>query len=74
MQSYGDGARAIVRVRKSTIGHVFIAENKGGKIIYIDPQINERYTKLGLRKLKTGRIVFYVLESILLLIQYIMVP
>ena len=56
MQSYGDGARAIVRVGKGREGHVFIAENKGGKIIYIDPQVNGRYTKLSLREVSRSDI------------------
>ena len=56
MQSYGDGARAIVHVAKGREGHVFIAENKGGKIVYIDPQINGRYTKLSLRKVSNSAI------------------
>ena len=56
MQSYGDGARAIVQVTKGREGHVFIAENKGGKIIYIDPQINSRYIKLSLREVSNSAI------------------
>lgn len=50
MKSYGDGSRAIIHVSKGRNGHVFIAENKGGKIHYIDPQTNERYTGLSLSK------------------------
>lgn len=40
MSVWGDGARAIVRVqwKRSSSGHVFIAENQGGGIIFIDPQ------------------------------------
>ena len=56
MQSYGDGARAIIHVSNSRGGHVFIAENKSGKIIYIDPQINGRYTKLDLKKVSSSAI------------------
>ena len=32
------------------------AENKGGKIVYIDPQINGRYTKLSLREVSNSAI------------------
>lgn len=40
MQSWGDGARAIVRVqwRGGAGGHVFIAENHAGDIVFMDPQ------------------------------------
>ena len=39
----GAGARAIVRVqwKNVNVGHVFIAENTGKEIIFIDPQSNE---------------------------------
>ncbi len=38
---WGDGARAIVRVRWTKGGgHVFIAENQADKIVFIDPQTN----------------------------------
>ena len=57
MQSYGDGARAIVRVAKNGEGHVFIAENKRGKIEFIDPQINGRYNKLSLSKVSRAQVV-----------------
>lgn len=44
LEAWGDGARAIVRVRwKKYVGgggHVFIAENVNGKIRFIDPQDN----------------------------------
>lgn len=42
MASYGDGARAIVRVewqkRYGGGGHVFIAERRSGKTVFVDPQ------------------------------------
>ena len=42
MESYGDGARAIVRVewqkKYGGGGHVFIAERRGDKTVFIDPQ------------------------------------
>ncbi len=45
MASYGDGARAVVQVQwRKGGGHVFVAERKNGKTVYIDPQINRRYT------------------------------
>jgi hypothetical protein len=43
MMSYGDGARAIVRVQWQDKygggGHVFIAEQVNGSTMFIDPQI-----------------------------------
>lgn len=38
--SWGNESRAIVRVqwRNSRSGHVFIAENHGGKVLFLDPQ------------------------------------
>lgn len=40
MASWGDGARAVVRVKWKgrNSGHVFIAEQIGGRTVYIDPQ------------------------------------
>lgn len=40
MKSYGNGARAVVRIP----GHVFNCENKNGEIIYVEAQIGKRYT------------------------------
>ena len=40
MRGYGNGARAI--------GHVFIAENVRGRINYVDPQTNKRYSNINL--------------------------
>lgn len=58
MQKYGKGARAIIRVHKASgRGHVFIAENVGGKIWYIDPQLNTRSDKLSLRKVSSAEVV-----------------
>lgn len=48
MRQYGDGSRAVVSVSKGQNGHVFIAENTGGKVFYVDPQTNKRYSKLSL--------------------------
>ena len=45
MASYGEGARAVVQVQwKKGGGHVFVAERKNGRTVYIDPQVNKRYT------------------------------
>ena len=43
MEKWGDGARAIVRVQWNDYpgGHVFIAENIGGKVRFMDPQNGE---------------------------------
>lgn len=41
--SWGDGARAEISVKwkNSQYGHVFIGKNKGGKIIFEDPQLDK---------------------------------
>lgn len=43
MKEWGDGARAEVGVtwKGANSGHVFVAENIGGKIVFIDPQSGE---------------------------------
>lgn len=50
MRSYGSGSRAIIHVMRGNNGHVFMAENINGKISYIDPQTNKRYSNLNLSK------------------------
>ncbi len=46
MGSYGDGSRAVLQVQwKSGGGHVFNVERQNGKNVYIDPQVNRRYTE-----------------------------
>lgn len=42
MLSYGDGAQAIIKVNwaRKRFNHVFIVENHGGQIVFIDPQSN----------------------------------
>ena len=45
--SYGNGARAVVRIQSDTRsgnGHVFIAENQNGRVVYVDPQTNTIYS------------------------------
>lgn len=56
MKSYGNGARAIIRVRKGNNGHVFIAENSNGKIVYIDPQTNKRFGNLSLSRVSSAAV------------------
>ena len=56
MKSYGDGARSIIHVYNTKGGHAFIAENKGGKIYYIDPQANGRYTRLDLTNVSHAQV------------------
>lgn len=43
MASFGDGARAVVRVQwhERDYGHVFIAEQRDGKTWFVDPQSND---------------------------------
>ena len=50
MASYGARARAIATVSRGSNGHAFIAENVRGKIVYIDPQSNRRYSGLNLKR------------------------
>lgn len=57
MRSYGNNSRAIIAVGKGRVGYVFIAENKGGKIIYVDPQVNGRYTGLNLSKVTSVEVI-----------------
>lgn len=57
MRNFGNGSRAIVRVRRGHNGHVFIAENHNGKISYIDPQSNKRYSKLTLNHVSDAAVV-----------------
>ena len=56
MHGYGDGARAIVTVRKGRNGHAFIAENSRGKTVFIDPQTNSRYSGLTLRHVSNASV------------------
>lgn len=56
MKSYGDGSRAIIAVSRGRNGHVFIAENNRGKISYIDPQTNKKYTNLSLSKVTNSSV------------------
>lgn len=58
MKQYGAGSRAIIRVSKANgSGHVFIAENVGGKITYVDPQTNSRYRDLNLSRVSNAAVV-----------------
>jgi len=56
LMSYGNGARAIISVSKGRDGHAFIAENKNGKIMYVDPQTNKRYSGLTLRSISNASV------------------
>lgn len=57
MRQYGNGSRAIVRVANGRGGHVFIAENVHGRIAYIDPQTNRRYSNISLSRVRTASLV-----------------
>ena len=57
MKSYGNGSRAIIQIRKGRNGHVFIAENKNGKVQYIDPQTNERYNKVSFKHVSNVSVI-----------------
>lgn len=57
MRSYGDGARAIVAVSKNRNGHVFITENSRGKIFFVDPQTNKRYSNVNLNKVSGAQVI-----------------
>ena len=46
MASYGNGSRAVLQVQwKGGGGHVFNVERQNGRNVYIDPQVNRRYTE-----------------------------
>lgn len=58
LKQYGPGSRSIIAVSKASgKGHVFIAENVGGKITYIDPQTNSRYSKLSLASVSSADVI-----------------
>jgi hypothetical protein len=57
MQQYGAGSRAIVRVASGRNGHVFIAENVRGRVTYIDPQTNSRYSGLRLSHVTSASLI-----------------
>lgn len=57
MKDFGAGSRAIVAAAKGRGGHVFIAENVGGKITYIDPQTNKRYSKLRFSHVTASQVI-----------------
>lgn len=45
MASFGNGSRAVLQVQwKSGGAHVFNVERQGGRTVYIDAQVNRRYT------------------------------
>ena len=52
-----DGARAIVAVSKNRNGHVFITENSLGKIFFVDPQTNKRYSNVNLNKVCGAQVI-----------------
>lgn len=56
MNQYGNGSRAIIRVRRGGNGHVFIAENSRGRISYVDPQTNRRYSHLSLSRVSSASV------------------
>lgn len=58
MASYGDGARAILQVQwRRGGGHVFNVEQRNGRTLYIDAQVNRRYTQGELaRAVKPGSV------------------
>lgn len=56
MKSFGNGSRAIVHVSKGRNGHVFIAEQRNGKTVYIDPQTNSRYSNLSLSRVSSAQL------------------
>lgn len=56
MKQFGPGSRAIIHVSRGYQGHVFIAENSGGNIFFVDPQTNKRYSKLSLAKVTSSSV------------------
>lgn len=56
MVAFGSGSRAIVQVARGRSGHAFIAENMNGKIRYIDPQTNRRYTGINLSHVRSASV------------------
>lgn len=56
MRGYGNGSRAIVHVSAGRNGHVFIAENVRGRVNYVDPQTNKRYSNINLSHVSGAQI------------------
>ena len=63
MAEWGDGARAqiVVKWKNAPVGHVFIAEQKNGTTIFIDPQngdknVNDYFNRIDLGKTEYCRI------------------
>lgn len=67
MKSYGDGARAVVRVEWAAAdfgnAHVFIAEQIGGKTIFIDPQSGEMDVTYYFNKVVPGSTTFIRVDN-----------
>lgn len=56
MRGYGNGSRTIVHVSAGRNGHVFIAENVRGRVNYVDPQTNKRYSNINLSHVSGAQI------------------
>ncbi len=56
MQKWGDGARAEVYIdwAGENFAHVFVAENRGGEIYFLDPQTGELDVEYYFEKVKDG--------------------
>lgn len=45
MAQYGEGSRAVLQIQwKAGGGHVLNVERTGGKTVYVDAQVNKRYS------------------------------
>ena len=56
LKEWGEGARAEVGVswKGANSGHVFVAENVGGKVVYIDPQSGEMDVSYYFKSVRSG--------------------
>lgn len=68
MKAYGDGARAVVRVEwadeKYGNAHVFIAEQIGGKTVFLDPQSGERDVSYYFNSVRSGTTTFIRIDNL----------
>lgn len=67
MKQWGDGARAEVYVSwkgRNSGAHVFVAENRGGKVVYIDPQTGSENATGYFKNAQIGRTMIARLDGL----------
>lgn len=65
MQEWGDGARCQICVYWDTQGgHTFIAEQRNGKTVFLDPQTNDINVEKYFKEIKVTRSYFYRIDNL----------